>query len=71
MSFLADGKQQIILPAGHETFQLARTPILIDVPVSYEATDPPPPSEEDEEGNITQSAALDDYDDDLEEDEEN
>ena len=70
MSFLGDGNQQIALTAGSETFQLAGTPMLVDVPVSYEAIDPPPPSEEDEEGNIIQSAVLDDYDDDLDENEE-
>ncbi len=70
ISFLADGNQEVTLAAGNEAFQLARTPLLVNVPVSYEATDPPPPSEEDEEGNIIQSAAPDDYDDDLDENEE-
>ncbi len=70
MSFLAAGGQQIALSAGNENFQFARIPMLVDVPVSYEAAEPPPPSEEDEEGTITQSPALDDNGDDLEEDAE-
>jgi hypothetical protein len=70
MSFLADGKESILSVAGNEQLQIARVPLLLDVPVSYDATDPPPPSEEDDEGNVTPIAALDDREDDLHDDED-
>jgi hypothetical protein len=41
-------------------FHVSTWPLLAEVPVSYDATDPPLPSEEDEQGNIVPSAALDD-----------
>jgi TIR domain-containing protein len=66
MSFLADGKETISALAGNELIEIGRLPLLIDVPVSYDATDPPPKYEEDEEGNINPLAALDDREDDLE-----
>ena len=70
MSFLADGKEKIPAQAGNEFFEIGRLPLLVDVPVSYEAVDPPPHYEEDEEGNINPLAVLDDRDDDLESEEE-
>jgi hypothetical protein len=66
MHFLADGHSSIVMEAGNDRFQVATWPLLAQVPVSYEATDPPLPTEEDEEGNIVPSAALDDQIDDLE-----
>ncbi len=65
MSFLAANKASITMEAGHVQFTVSASPLLADVPVSYEATDPPLPSEEDDEGNIVPSAALDDQIDDL------
>jgi len=65
MSFLADGKDGIIANSGNEPIEIARLPLLVEVPVSYDATDPPPPYEEDEEGNVNQVAVLDDREDDL------
>ena len=65
MSFLADGKDGIIANSGNEPIEIARLPLLVEVPVSYDATDPPPPYEEDEEGNVNQVAMLDDREDDL------
>jgi hypothetical protein len=50
----------IAAAAGNETFHISTWPLLADVPVSYDATDPPLPREEDEQGNIIPSAALDD-----------
>jgi hypothetical protein len=70
MSFLADGKDNITSFFANEMIEIARMPLLIDVPVSYEATDPPPQYEEDEEGNINPLIALDDRNDDLENEEE-
>jgi hypothetical protein len=67
MSFLARDAKSIVMRAGHEQFAVATWPLLVKVPVSYEASDPPLPSEEDEEGNIVPSAALDDQFDDLDE----
>jgi hypothetical protein len=65
MSFLAANKESIGMEAGNVQFTVSKLPLLADVPVSYEASDPPLPSEEDEEGNIIQSSALDDQMDDL------
>jgi hypothetical protein len=67
MSFLAANKASITMEAGHVHFTVSAWPLLADVPVSYEASDPPLPSEEDDEGNIVPSAALDDQIDDLDE----
>jgi hypothetical protein len=69
MHFLADGSPTFIVRAGNETFAVSTWPLLLDMPVSYDATDPPLPIEEDEEGNIVQSAVLDDHFDEIEEDE--
>jgi hypothetical protein len=68
MHFLADANPPIVIKAGDETFEVSTEPLLADVPVSYDATDPPLPREEDEEGNIVPTAALDDQVDDIEED---
>ena len=70
MSFLADGKEKISAQAGKELFEIGRLPLLVEVPVSYEAVDPPPQYEEDEEGNINPLAALDDREDYLEDEEQ-
>ena len=70
MSFLADGKEKISAQAGNELFEIGRLPLLVEVPVSYEAVDPPPPYEEDQEGNFNPLAALNDREDDLEDEEE-
>lgn len=67
MSFLAGNNTSITMEAGHVHFAVSVWPLLADVPVSYEASDPPLPSEEDDEGNIVPSAALDDQIDDLDE----
>jgi hypothetical protein len=60
MHFLANGNPGIVAAAGNEDFRISTWPLLLDVPVSYDATDPPLPREEDDEGNIVPSAALDD-----------
>ena len=60
MHFLANGNTAIAMAAGNETFHASTWPLLADVPVCYDATDPPLPNEEDEQGNIVPSAALDD-----------
>lgn len=65
MHFLSDGQPSILLEAGNDKFEVATWPLLANVPVSYEATDPPLPTEEDEEGNIVPTDALDDQADDL------
>jgi TIR domain len=70
MNFLADGAAVVTVAAGNNRFEVATWPLLVTVPVSYEATDPPLPSEEDDEGNIVPSAALDDQIDDLDENDE-
>ncbi len=67
MNFLAGDKTSIVMEAGHVQFAVSAWPLLADVPVSYEATDPPLPSEEDDEGNIVSSAALNDQIDELDE----
>jgi hypothetical protein len=69
MNFLAVGQGAIALSAGDESFSVATQPLLADVPVSYDATDPPLPSEEDDEGTIVPTASLDDHFDDTDEDE--
>jgi hypothetical protein len=66
MSVLAQGDGQIELVAGNVRFAVGSWPILADLPVSYEASDPPLPSEEDDEGNIVPTAALDSQGDDDE-----
>ena len=65
MSFLASGSDKIVISSGNELVEIARLPLSVEVPVSYDATDPPPLYEEDEEGNISQLAELDDREDDL------
>jgi hypothetical protein len=65
MSFLADGADALVIPAGHASLRVSTWPLVAELPVSYEATDPPLLSEEDEEGNIVPSADLDDRSDDL------
>jgi hypothetical protein len=67
MHHLANGAPAIVMRAGDEAFEIALHPLLAEVPVSYDATDPPLPSEEDEEGNIVPSASLDDHFEDTEE----
>jgi hypothetical protein len=67
MHFLADGKRAIVAVAGNDSFQISTWPLLVDVPVSYDAVDPLLPTEEDEEGNIVPSAALEDEFEDLDE----
>jgi hypothetical protein len=61
MHFLADGEGAIAMTAGDITFEVATWPLVANVPVSYDATDPPLPSEEDDEGTIVPSASLDDH----------
>jgi hypothetical protein len=68
MHFLADGKGAIAMTAGNITFEVATWPLVANVPVSYDATDPPLPSEEDDEGTIVPSASLDDHIDVFDED---
>jgi hypothetical protein len=70
MHYLADGNEHIVLTAGNEQFCLASWPLEIEIPVSYDATDPPLPREEDDEGTITPSSVLDDQFDDDDADEE-
>jgi hypothetical protein len=71
MYFLAAGESAIVLQAGNIAFGVAAWPLIVNVPVSYDATDPPLPSEEDEEGNITPTSVLDEFDDsDLGEDDD-
>jgi hypothetical protein len=60
MNFLANGDSEIVAAAGNESFHISTWPVLADVPVSYDATDPPLPSEEDDHGNIVPSAVLED-----------
>src|SRR6266481_7855224 len=60
MHFIANGDPAIAGAAGHDAFHISTRPLLADVPVSYDATDPPLPSEQDEQGNIVPRAALDD-----------
>lgn len=72
MSYLAEGKEALVVRAGDEaSFSVSVWPLLANVPVSYEATDPPLPTEEDDEGNILQSSGLDDRTDDNEGEEDN
>ena len=67
MSFLADGADALVIHTGDASFRVSTWPLLVELPVSYEATNSPPPSEEDEEGNIVPSADLDDRSDNLDE----
>jgi hypothetical protein len=60
MHFLAAEASSIIVSAGHEHFTVATWPLLAEIPVSYEASDPPLPTEEDDDGNIIPTSALDD-----------
>ena len=64
--FLAARGSCIEVPAGSQPFSFASWPLSVDLPVSYDASDPPMPREEDEEGTIIPSAELDDPRDDLE-----
>lgn len=65
MSFLASGANELVIPTGDVSFSVSTWPLVAELPVSYEASDPPLPSDEDEEGNIVPSADLDDHSDDL------
>jgi hypothetical protein len=65
MHFLADENPAIVAVAGNDSFQISTWPLLLEIPVSYDAVDPPLPTEEDEEGNIIPSAALEDEFEDL------
>lgn len=67
MHFLANGTPAIVAIAGNDSFQISTWPLLLEIPVSYDAVDPPLPTEEDEEGNIVPSAALEDEFEDLDE----
>jgi hypothetical protein len=67
MHFLADGNPAIAAAVGNDSFQISTWPLLLKVPVSYDAVDPPLPTEEDDEGNIVPSAALEDEFEDLDE----
>jgi hypothetical protein len=58
-------KDCITANSGNELIEIARLPFLVEVPVSYDATDPPSPYEEEEEGNMNQVAVLEDREDDL------
>lgn len=60
MHFLADGRPSIAGAAGNDAFQISTRPLLLDIPVSYDATDSPLPREEDAEGNVIPSAAFED-----------
>lgn len=64
MHFLAAGQTMVTAEAGNERFTFAAWPMEIEIPVSYEATDPPLPSEEDDEGNIIPTSDIDDRTDD-------
>jgi hypothetical protein len=66
LRFLADDTPDIVMAAGDSRFRVLTWPLSVEVPVSYEATDPPLPSEEDDDGTIIPSAALDDLDNELE-----
>jgi hypothetical protein len=61
MSFLAAGGSTIRMGTSDAQFHVSTWPLLAELPVSYDATDPPLPSEEDEEGNIITSAEFDDF----------
>jgi hypothetical protein len=65
MSFLADGADALVINTGNASFHVSTWPLLIELPVSYEATDSPLPSDEDEQGNIVPNAHLDDRSNDL------
>jgi hypothetical protein len=68
MHFLADENKKVVIETGDGSFEVSIMPLLLDVPVSYEAVDPPLPSEEDDEGNIVPTATLDDQTDDTDQD---
>jgi hypothetical protein len=68
LRFLAGDAADIVMAAGDSSFRVATWPLTVELPVSYEATDPPLPTEEDEDGTIIPSAALDDYSDEPEAD---
>jgi hypothetical protein len=70
MHFLAEGKSGVAAQSGNVSFGFASWPIELDIPVSYDATDPPLPDEEDAEGNIIPRADLDDHFDALVEDDD-
>jgi hypothetical protein len=61
MSFLAEGGDSLVMHAGQSTFAVSTWPLVVESPVSYEASDPPLPSEEDEEGNIVENSLLGDF----------
>jgi hypothetical protein len=49
------------MEAGNVSFGLITWPLSVQLPVSYEASDPPPPREEDDEGNILPTVILGDH----------
>jgi hypothetical protein len=63
LRFLAGDAADIAMAAGASSFRVATWPLTVELPDSYEATDPPLPTEEDEDGTIIPSAVLDDYSD--------
>ena len=63
--YLAEGAPATCLNAGNYSFSFASWPLTVELPVSYDASDPPMPREEDEEGTIVTVADFDDQHDDL------
>jgi hypothetical protein len=59
--YIADGSSSIEMEAGNVSFGLTTWPLSVQLPVSYEASDPPPPREEDDEGNILPTVILGDH----------
>jgi hypothetical protein len=59
--YIADGSSSIEMEAGNVSFGLITWPLSVQLPVSYEASDPPPPREEDDEGNILPTVILGDH----------
>jgi hypothetical protein len=57
---LAGGEAGIRMQAGNELFSFAAWPMSVELPVSYDASDPPLPREEDDEGTILPHPELDD-----------
>lgn len=68
--FLAGGTASASLEAGNGPFCFASWPLMVESPVSYDATDPPMPREEDEQGTIIPGAEFDEADDDGDEDDD-
>jgi hypothetical protein len=63
--FLGDGSPSVNIAVGNQQFSFASWPLEVELPVSYDASDPPMPREEDDEGTIIPSAELDEPMDDL------